>query len=144
MVPATSKLDGGFVIVSDSYWIILALDVQPDIAIRTAIGTNLLVILPPAISDTWRHNNRKAIHRKTGVILGIYGLVGSSLGVTLATRQKGEVNIRNGEQGIFNLAPLPFFTGTMGFAVTRRVPYWAMLPLEAGVKCKMEGSPCLN
>lgn len=73
------------------YWIILAMDVSPDIAIRTAIGTSLLVILPTAISGTWGHNKRKAIHRKTALILGICGLVGAPIGAAVAARLPGEV-----------------------------------------------------
>jgi len=74
-----------------SYWLILDMGVSPDIAIRIAFGTSLLVILPTAISGTWRHNTKKAIHWKIALILGLCALVGAVVGATLAARLPGEV-----------------------------------------------------
>jgi len=80
-----------------SYWIILAMRVSPDIAItpdvaiRTAFATSLLVILPTAISSTWGHNKKKAIRWKTALTLGSCGLLGAVLGATLAARLPGEI-----------------------------------------------------
>jgi uncharacterized membrane protein YfcA len=67
-----------------SYWIIQAMGVSPDIAIRIAFGTSLLVILPTSISGTWRHNKKKAIRWKTALILGSCALAGALVGSTLA------------------------------------------------------------
>jgi uncharacterized membrane protein YfcA len=69
-----------------SYWIIQAMGVSPDIAIRIAFGTSLLVILPTSVSGTWRHNKKKAIRWKTALILGSCALVGAVVGATLAAR----------------------------------------------------------
>ena len=74
-----------------SYWIIQAMGVSPDIAIRIAFGTSLLVILPTAISGTWRHNKKKAIRWKTAFILGSCALVGALVGATLAANISGEI-----------------------------------------------------
>ena len=74
-----------------SYWIILAMGISPDIAIRIAFGTSLLVILPTAISGTWGHNKKKAVRWKTALILGPCALVGALVGATLAARLPGEV-----------------------------------------------------
>jgi len=82
---------GGFIIVPVSYWIILAMGISPDIAIRIAFGTSLLVILPTAISGTWRHNKRKAIRWKTALILGPCALVGALVGATLAAHIPGKI-----------------------------------------------------
>jgi uncharacterized membrane protein YfcA len=60
--------------------------ISPDIAIRIAFGTSLLVILPTAISGTWGHSKRKAVRWKTAVTLGSCGLLGALLGATLAAR----------------------------------------------------------
>jgi len=73
------------------YWIILAMGISPDIAIRIAFGTSLLVILPTAISGTWRHNNKKAIRWKTALILGSCALVGALVGATLAAHLPKEI-----------------------------------------------------
>jgi uncharacterized membrane protein YfcA len=82
---------GGFIMAPVSYWIILAMGISPDIAIRIAFGTSLLVILPTAISGTWRHNKKKAIRWKTALILGLCALVGALVGATLAAHLSGEI-----------------------------------------------------
>lgn len=73
------------------YWIILAMGVSSDIAIRMAFGTSLLVILPTAISGTWKHNKKEAVHWKTALILGTCALVGGVVGATLAARLPSEI-----------------------------------------------------
>jgi len=65
--------------------------VSPDIAIRIAFGTSLMVILPTAISGTWRHNKKKAVYWKTALILGPCALVGGLVGATLAARLPAEI-----------------------------------------------------
>jgi uncharacterized membrane protein YfcA len=75
---------GGFIMVPVSYWIILALGIPSDIAIRIAFGTSLMVILPTAISGTWRHNKKKAVRWKTALTLGACALAGALAGATLA------------------------------------------------------------
>jgi uncharacterized membrane protein YfcA len=74
-----------------SYWLILAMGISPVIAIRIAFGTSLLVILPTAISGTWRHNKKKVIRWKTALILGSCALVGALVGATLAAHLPGEI-----------------------------------------------------
>jgi uncharacterized membrane protein YfcA len=74
-----------------SYWIILAMGISPDIAISIAFGTSLLVILPTAISGTWRHNKKEAIRWKTALILGPCALVGALVGATLAAHISGKI-----------------------------------------------------
>jgi uncharacterized membrane protein YfcA len=77
-------IGGGAVMVPVSYWLIVAMNVPPDIAIRIAFGTSLLVILPTVISGSWRHNKEKAVRWKTALVLGSSGLVGGLVGATLA------------------------------------------------------------
>jgi len=82
-------IGGGIIMVPASYWVILAMDVDPEAAILIAFGTSLLVILPTAISGTWGHNRRRAIHWKTALNLGLCGLAGALLGAFLAVRIPG-------------------------------------------------------
>jgi len=82
---------GGFIIVPVSYWVILAMGVSPDIAIRIAFGTSLLVILPTAISGTMAHSKKRAVRWKTASIWGSCALVGALLGALLAARLPGRV-----------------------------------------------------
>ncbi len=74
-----------------SCWIIPAMGVSPDIAMRIACGTSLMVILPTAISGTWRHNKKKAVHWKTALVLGPCALVGGLVGATLAAHLPAEI-----------------------------------------------------
>jgi uncharacterized membrane protein YfcA len=84
-------IGGGAVMVPVSYWLILAMDVAPDIAIRIAFGTSLLVILPTAISGSWRHNKQKAVRWKTALILGSCALVGGLVGASLAAHLSEQI-----------------------------------------------------
>jgi len=78
-------IGGGAVMVPVIRWLALAMDVAPDIAIRIAFGTSLLVILPTVISGSWRHNKKKAVRWKTALVLGSCALAGGLVGATLAT-----------------------------------------------------------
>jgi len=73
------------------YWVIQAMGVSSDVAIRMAFGTSLLVILPTAISGSWRHSKNKAVRWKTALILGSCGFVGAIVGATLADRLPSSV-----------------------------------------------------
>lgn len=76
---------GGTIMVPATYWLILAMEgVGPDIPMKTAIATSLLVILPTAISGAWRHNKKRAVHWKTALILGACALVGALVGAFVA------------------------------------------------------------
>lgn len=77
-------IGGGAVMVPVSYWLILGMDIAPDIAIRIAFGTSLLVILPTVISGSWRHNRKKAVRWRIALILGSTALAGGIAGATLA------------------------------------------------------------
>lgn len=79
-------IGGGSVMVPLTYWLILDIGVSPDIAIRIAFGTSLLVILPTAISGSWSHNKKKAVRWKTALVLGSCALAGALVGATIAAR----------------------------------------------------------
>jgi uncharacterized membrane protein YfcA len=84
-------IGGGAVMVPVSYWLIVAMDVTPDIAIRIAFGTSLLVILPTVISGSWRHSKEKAVRWKTALVLGSGALVGGLVGASLAAHLPEEI-----------------------------------------------------
>ncbi len=75
---------GGCIMVPVMYSVIGAMGF-PDIAMKVALGTSLLVILPTAMSGAWRHNKKKAVRWKTALVLGLCGLGGGLAGSTLAT-----------------------------------------------------------
>ena len=84
-------IGGGAVMVPISYWLVLTMNVPPDIAIRIAFGTSLLVILPTVISGSWRHNKKNAVRWKTALVLGSCALAGGLVGATLAAHLPEEI-----------------------------------------------------
>ena len=62
---------------------------DPDLAVKVAFGTSLLVIFPAAMATTAAHHRRKAIWWRAAVVMGIAGASGSLLGATLTTRVIG-------------------------------------------------------
>ena len=81
---------GAFITVPITYWVIVDMGISPDMAIKIAFGTNLLVILPTVISGALRHNKSGAVRWKVALGLGLCGLAGALLGATLATHLPGE------------------------------------------------------
>ncbi len=114
---------GGFIMVPLSYWIILGMGFADELAYMTAIGTSLLVILPTAVSGTWRHDRRKAVHWRTALILGPCAMVGALAGSALAARLPVEV-LRTGF-GVLMLAVALW----MGLGLVSR-----MRPEEADIR----------
>jgi uncharacterized membrane protein YfcA len=84
-------IGGGAVMIPVSYWLIQSMGVSQDLAIKIAFGTSLLVILPTAISGSWRHNKEKAVRWKSALVLGSCALVGAIVGATLASYLPGEM-----------------------------------------------------
>ena len=80
---------GGFVMVPVMYWVIVAMGTTQSVAIMTAFGTSLLVILPTAASGTWRHSRKGAVRWSAALVLGPCGLLGGLAGATLAAHLPG-------------------------------------------------------
>lgn len=81
---------GAFITVPITYWVIVDMGISPDIAIKTALGTNLLVILATVVSGALAHNRRGAVRWRVALALGLCGLAGALVGATLATHLPGE------------------------------------------------------
>ncbi len=75
---------GGFILVPVMYWVMSGAGVVDDIALRTAFGTSLLVIVPTVLSSTWRHHKNGAVAWRAALILGGCGAIGALGGSTLA------------------------------------------------------------
>lgn len=82
---------GAFIMAPVQYMVYADMGIPTDMAIKLAFGTNLLVILPTAISGAWRHHKKKAVRWKAAIIMGSCGLVGSLCGATIATYLPGGV-----------------------------------------------------
>lgn len=81
---------GGFIMAPIQYFVYTAMGVTPDIAIKMAFGTNLLVILPTAISATWGHHRNKNVFWKSALIMGCCSMLGGFTGATIASYIPGQ------------------------------------------------------
>ncbi len=82
---------GAFITVPITYWVIVDMGIPADTAIKTAFGTNLLVILATVISGALGHNKRGAVRWRVALALGLCGSIGALVGATLAVHLPGEV-----------------------------------------------------
>ncbi len=81
---------GCFLMTPVQYMIFTDMGIPADIAIKLAFGTNLLVVLPTAMSGTWRHNKKGAVWWKAAIIMGSCTLISAFGGATLSTHLPGE------------------------------------------------------
>jgi len=82
---------GCFIMVPVQYWVLTSMGVDPTIAIRMSFGTNLLVVLPTAMSGARTHNKKGAVIWKAAIAFGISGLAGAFAGGFLASLLPGEI-----------------------------------------------------
>ncbi len=82
---------GGFIITPVYYLLLTNMGMSTDIAMKVAIGTSLLVILPTVASGAWRHHKNGAVYWKVAIIMGPCGAVAAFGGATLATYLSGTV-----------------------------------------------------
>jgi len=84
-------LGGAFIMTPVQYMIYTNLPgISADTAIKLAFGTNLMVILPTAISGTWRHHRNGTVFWRAAIVMGSCSLIGSFGGATIAARLPGE------------------------------------------------------
>jgi len=82
---------GCFIMIPVQYWILTASGIDPTVAIRVAFGTNLLVVLPTALSGAMGHSRKGAVLWKAGIVLGITGAFSSLLGGYVAAHLPGRI-----------------------------------------------------
>ena len=81
---------GCFIMTPVQYMIYTDMGLSADIAIKLAFGTNLLVVLPTALSGAWRHTKLGAVYWKAAIIMGSCSLIAAFGGATLATHLSGD------------------------------------------------------
>jgi len=82
-------LGGAFIMGPVQYLVYINMGIAPDMAIKLAFGTNLLVVLPIAVSSTWRHHKKRAVRWRAAFVMGGCSLIGAFGGATLATYLPG-------------------------------------------------------
>jgi len=81
---------GCFIMIPVQYWVYTStMDLPTDLAIKIAFGTNLLVVLPTAMSGAWGHHSKGAVWWKAAMVLGGCGLLGALGGATAAAHISG-------------------------------------------------------
>ncbi len=81
---------GGFIMTPVQYMLFTNMGMSTDVAMKVAIGTSLLVILPTTASGAWRHHKKGAVQWKVAIIMGSCGFMVAFGGATLATHLSGE------------------------------------------------------
>jgi len=76
---------GGFIMTPVQYWLLQETGLQPDIAIRVALGTSLFVILLNSISVTLKYHQKHAVQWKQATIMGVSGSIFSFGGAAVAS-----------------------------------------------------------
>ena len=82
-------LGGAFIMTPLQVIVYTNMGLSPDIAVKTAFGTSLLVVLTSAVSGSWRHNREGAIRWRIALVMGSCGLVFGFIGATLASYVPG-------------------------------------------------------
>jgi len=80
---------GGSIMTPVQYIVYTGMGISTDMAIKLAFGTNLLVILPTALSGARRHHQKGAVWWKAATIMGSCTFMAAFAGATLATHLPG-------------------------------------------------------
>jgi uncharacterized membrane protein YfcA len=78
-------LGGAFIMTPLQYIVYTNMGLGPDLAIKTAFGTSLLVVLTSALSGAWRHHKHGEVNWRVALVMGGCGLVFGLIGATLAS-----------------------------------------------------------
>ncbi|AKB18137.1 Protein of unknown function DUF81 [Methanosarcina sp. WWM596] len=76
---------GGFIMSPIQYWLLQETGIEPDLAIRAALGTSLFVILINAIFVTLKYHRKQSVLWKQATIMGVSGLIASFMGAAVAS-----------------------------------------------------------
>ncbi|MFH1646398.1 MAG: sulfite exporter TauE/SafE family protein [Chloroflexota bacterium] len=82
-------LGGAFIITPVQYLVYTGMGLPADLAIKTAFGTSMLVVLPTAVSGAWRHHRKQSVSWRAAAIMGSCSLVVALGAATLATHLSG-------------------------------------------------------
>jgi uncharacterized protein len=84
-------LGGAFLMTPVQFIVYTRMGLPEDVAIMTAFGTSLLVVLTTAISGAWQHHRKNAVNWRVAFIMGCSGLLFSFIGSTIAAHVPGGV-----------------------------------------------------
>jgi uncharacterized protein len=82
-------LGGAFIMTPLQVMVYTRMGLSPDLAIKTAFGTSLLVVMTTAVSGAWRHHKQGAVRWKVALVMGVTGLVFGLIGSLLTAHISG-------------------------------------------------------
>ncbi len=134
-------LGGAFIMTPLQYLVYTNMGVAADVAIKTAFGTSLLVVLTTAISAAWRHHREQAVTWRLAFIMGGCGLAFALIGATLAAHVPGSaLKITFGVIAIVSCVRMFFNTREKEAAEPEKRPWiWALWGIPVGLFSGMLG-----
>jgi uncharacterized membrane protein YfcA len=76
-------IGGGFILVPILIYLFDFMGVSDDISVKMAVGTSLFVIFLTSIAGAHKHSLNKNIIWKCSIVLGLFGIIGSIIGVRI-------------------------------------------------------------
>lgn len=76
-------IGGGFILVPVLIYLFEFMGVPDNISVKMAVGTSLFIIFLTSIAGTHKHSLNKNIVWKCSMVLGLFGVVGSVVGVKI-------------------------------------------------------------
>ncbi|NLX48817.1 MAG: sulfite exporter TauE/SafE family protein [Methanospirillum sp.] len=80
---------GGFLMVPSQFWALGLLGIDPETALRTALGTSLAVVLVTAASGAWAHHRRGSVRWDVVTWSALSAAIFSFFGASFSTRMPG-------------------------------------------------------
>jgi len=133
---------GCFIMVPVTFFVFSTMGVSPDMAIKLAFGSNLLVVFPTAISGAWAHTKKEAVWWKAGMVLGVCGAVGALIGATITSQLLGEGILKPAFGLVIGLGALRMLTWKLPKveeAPEEEPLLWACWGFPIGIICGMLG-----
>ena len=82
-------LGGAFIMTPLQVMVYTRMGLGSDLAVKTAFGTSLLVVMTTAISGAWRHHKQGAVRWKLALVMGFSGLIFGLIGSLLTSHISG-------------------------------------------------------
>jgi uncharacterized membrane protein YfcA len=128
-------LGGAFIMTPLQYLVYTNMGVAADVAIKTAFGTSLLVVLTTALSGALRHHRAGAVNWQTARVMGGSGFLFALGGATLAAYIPGTaLKITFGAIAIASCIRIFFAASERGEAETEKRQWlWALWAIPIGL-----------
>ena len=135
-------LGGAFIMTPLQYLVYINMGVAPDVAVKTAFGTSLLVIFTTALSGAFRHYRKRVVDWQVATVMGGSGFVFALVGSTIAAYIPGTaLKITFGVIGILSCFRMFFTVSEQSEEDTeKRRLLWALWGIPVGLFSGMLGA----